>query len=121
MQRLLAGDGEPLETLRNQHDSAFVVGRKLTGSGFFLYFCVPAGVERLANKPSFRFGDVVASIDGLQFGAGFILHVKDGSLDALEGYSYEEPWPREISNYSLSIDAGLSERKKIVLGKVHQP
>jgi len=32
----------------------------------------------------------MAKIDGLDHGMGFILWLKDGYLDCLEGYSYEE-------------------------------
>jgi hypothetical protein len=37
-------------------------------------------------------GDVTATIEGLEHGAGFVLFVQDGVLDVLEGFSYDEPW-----------------------------
>jgi hypothetical protein len=35
-------------------------------------------------------------------GAGFLLYVDGGLLSMLEGYSYEEPWPDEIREFSVS-------------------
>jgi hypothetical protein len=49
-----------------------------------------------------RFGDVAAQVDGLKHGAGFLLYVMDGMLDAIEGYSYDEPWPEQIGAFSLA-------------------
>jgi hypothetical protein len=37
----------------------------------------------------FKLNNVYAEIDGLQYGAGFLLYIKDGMLDMLEGYCYE--------------------------------
>jgi hypothetical protein len=36
-------------------------------------------------------------INGLEHGSGYILWIKNGLIDSLEGYSYEEPWPEEIT------------------------
>ena len=118
MERLLADPREPIATLRKQYAAAVVTKRELTGAGFFLYFQVPENIERVPNSPSMKFGDVTAAIDGLKFGAGFVLYVKDGRLDMLEGYSYEEPWPVEILHYTLSVDPGLAEKKESLLRQI---
>jgi len=41
-------------------------------------------------------------MDGLQYGAGFLIFVRDGTLKMLEGYSYSEPWPELIREFELS-------------------
>ena len=33
---------------------------------------------------------------------GFLLYVKNGVLSALEGYTYDEPWPDELHGLKLS-------------------
>jgi hypothetical protein len=98
---LLAGDHPVLAALRDQLAGATVKGRQHTGVGFFTDFspakdAVPAPVRKL------RFGDVQATIDGLQHGADFVLFVDDGLLTMLEGFSYDEPWPAEIVGFSVS-------------------
>jgi hypothetical protein len=75
--------------LEGQLSAAVLVSRKNTGAGFYTSFTVdrgstvPVGGERLRNGPAMR-------IDGLRHGMGFILWLKDGYAELLEGYSYEE-------------------------------
>ena len=38
---------------------------------------------------------------GLEFGAGFLVYIEDGKLHALEGYTYEEPWPASPEPFAL--------------------
>jgi hypothetical protein len=72
-----------------QVSTATVLRRENTGAGFYTRFAVerassaPVGGERLRNGPEAR-------IDGLEHGMGFILWLKDGYADCLEGYSYGE-------------------------------
>jgi hypothetical protein len=37
----------------------------------------------------------------LQYGAGFLLYIKDGMLNMLEGYCYEDKWPNDFENFEL--------------------
>jgi hypothetical protein len=55
---------------------------------------------------SIKFGDVIAEVNGLRNGAGFLLYVTDGVLDVLEGYSYGEQWPSTINNFKLGYTKG---------------
>ena len=105
MQALLSGDDDILTALREQLKAALVVEREMTGAGFYTTFEVPADAPRAGDR-SFKFGDVVASLPGLDYGAGFLLYVKLGALHMLEGYSYDEPWPQEISEFKLSYMSG---------------
>ena len=101
LEKLLAGDSPALVVLRAQAQAARLSSREYTGAGFFLSFDVPADAPTVAAK-DFHFGDVDAVVDGLRHGAGFVLFVRGGRLDVLEGYSYEEPWPKEISGFKLT-------------------
>lgn len=105
LEKLLAGENPVLETLRGQLDVCEVTSRESTGHGFFTNLDVnqsmspaPTSVQRI------RICDVGADIRGLKYGAGFVVFVTDGYLDCLEGFSYEEPWPPELVEYSLTYE-----------------
>jgi hypothetical protein len=105
LDKLLAGSDPVLQVLREQAERARIASRKLTGAGFFCSFEVPAGVRPLTTRQDFHFGDVNAHIDGLKYGAGFVLRVREGVLTTLEGYSYDEPWPDQVKNFSLEYQS----------------
>jgi hypothetical protein len=75
--------------LETQLSTSRVLSRENTGAGFYTTFAVKRvsniaiGGERLREGPAAR-------IDGLEHGMGFILWLKDGYADCLEGHSYEE-------------------------------
>ncbi|MBZ9864247.1 hypothetical protein LB515_02550 [Mesorhizobium sp. CA15] len=102
LQKMLDGDHPVLRALRNQLGKLSVESRKYTGSGFFVSLLVENGVPPV-NIPRnhVRFGDVHATIDGLAYGAGFILSIDHGYMRVLEGYSYEESWPENVAHFSL--------------------
>ena len=100
---LLSGENHVLEVLRKQLRNCRVRSRELTGSGFFTELQVDRGLPAaLTSAEMLRIGDVNAKISGLEHGAGFVLFVKDGFLEMLEGYSYEEPWPESVGEFELS-------------------
>jgi hypothetical protein len=78
---------EERDLLEAQLSTAVFVSRENTGAGFFTKFAVgressvPIGGKRLRNGPE-------AKIEGLEHGMGFILWLKDGYADCLEGYCY---------------------------------
>jgi len=102
LDKLLDGDHPVLVALREQASRARVSSHERSGAGFFCSFEVSADVAPLRGSTDFELGDVEASVDGLEHGAGFLLFVRGGRLAALEGYSYEEPWPTEATNFRLS-------------------
>ena len=105
---LLDGDDAILATLRQQLNACAHFEREFTGSGFYLKFEIPEDVQRV--KPTdFHFGDVSATSDGLEHGAGFVLFVRNGVLDMLEGYSFEEPWPASGTSWNVGY-VGDAER-----------
>lgn len=113
--KLLAGEHPLLERLRNQLSNCQVSRRELTGAGFYAYLDV--GDAPAADDVNLRFGDVIAEIEGMAHGAGFVLYVEHGRLSMLEGYGYDDPWPSTITAYTLKYSAG-EERDWAALRKV---
>lgn len=98
---LLAGDDPALQILRTQAEAGSLDRRDSTGAGFFLSFRIPPSAPTL-DVDDFHFGDVDADIEGMRYGAGFVVFVRKGRLATLEGYSYGEPWPVNIQRFRLS-------------------
>jgi|HubBroStandDraft_1064217.scaffolds.fasta_scaffold371288_2 hypothetical protein len=117
MQMLLNGDDPVLAILREQLRVATVSERKMTGVGFHTHFSVPPTTSRVLENPSFEIGDIAAQVQGVQHGAGFLLFVRDGFLSFLEGFTYDEPWPEQITKYELAYINGRRDwnelRKKL--------
>jgi hypothetical protein len=101
IEMFLAGELPALRTLSEQFKASRPLKREFTGVGFFTYFDVPASAPRVIYPDRVSISDVDASIDGLQNGAGFVLFVREGTLQMLEGFTYDQPWPREIDKFSL--------------------
>lgn len=100
---ILVPDHPVMNALRRQVERCHVVSRHFTGVGFWTVLDVETGVERAPVKPgTLRLGDVTATIEGLEHGAGFVLLVQDGTLRKLEGFSYDEPWPEVIARYEVT-------------------
>jgi hypothetical protein len=91
-------------SLRAQLETAAVKSRENTGCGFFTHF-----VADLASTPPLQ-GDRYrdggsAKIGTLQCGMGFILFLKKGYADCLEGYSYgnESTATLDFANVNFEI------------------
>lgn len=83
-----------------------VLSRENTGGGFFTEFRpneeAKAGVDRIVGV----FGQAVwMSIDGLDYGLGMILHLKDENPSLLEGYAIgaEDTRPIEFEHVRFAI------------------
>jgi hypothetical protein len=114
--KLLAGDSRVLECLRHQRSNANVSRRELSGGGFYVHFALKSSMPKATKEASLRLGDVVATIEGLQHDAGFVLIVTDGYLDFLEGYSFDEPWPEQVQNFSVRyVTAGERDLRALNL------
>jgi hypothetical protein len=96
---LLEGNHGVLSILRDQARQARVVRREHTGVGFYCDIAVEDGAPKASGD--FDLGDVQAEIPGVAHGVGFVLFVKGGQLNLLEGYTYDEPWPDAVSEFSL--------------------
>jgi hypothetical protein len=99
---LLVGDIPALALLRKQRQFLRVRTRKLTGVGFFTEFDLPPDSPNLSIATAITFGDVLAEIEGMKHGAGFLIIIEDGLLATLEGYSNAgEIWPEVVSSFRL--------------------
>lgn len=85
-------DAPEREILLEQFEHAIVRDRTMTGHGFYLTFIIDSEVSKLPKQLQ-NIGNVSAEISGLKHGAGFNLYIKDGIVDHLEGYCYEDQWP----------------------------
>jgi hypothetical protein len=103
---LIAGDDPILQILRSQVPHLLSLHREYTGVGYYARYALSNNAPRLPEEASFGFGDVSAEIEGLEFGAGFLLWIRNGLLDCLEVFSYDEPWPVEIGRYRLYYQKG---------------
>ena len=94
MNLLLAGDVEPLASLREQVGHATVVEREFTGVGTFTTFAVNEACPRVV-PPNFTISDVAYELAGVEHGGGVVLFVRDGHLSMLELYNWTDDWPAE--------------------------
>lgn len=113
MQALLDGENEVLSLLRRQLEKCWVSNREISDVGFFTTFHVTDEIEKLPTNKAFRFGDVHVDIPTLKNGVGFLLYVNQGQLDMLEGYTYDEVWPKEIQKFELSYENGSRDIEKL--------
>lgn len=104
LSKLLDGEHRLLAQLREQLAACQVSRREFTGAGFYTHLAVDSslGVEDL----QLRFGDVVAEVNDMPHGAGFLLFIKNGRLSLLEGYGYDDPWPADVTSYTLKYTGG---------------
>ena len=72
--------------LEEQIDGISVRRRENTGAGFFTYFAVMSNAMHQIHVDT-RYADVIAKINGLDNALGFILWLRDGHVDYLEGYT----------------------------------
>ncbi len=105
LEKLLEGSHPALQALRQQLMGIAVKERQKTGSGFMTRLQVTSSASRApVETDKVRFGDVHATLPGLAAGAGFLLYVDGGFIRALEGYSFEEPWPNNTSKFELKYN-----------------
>jgi len=102
---LLAPDHPVMDALRRQVDECKVTSREFTGHGFFSALAVPVGVEPApVTRHQLHLGQVFAAIEGLERVAGFVLFVREGVLDMLEGFAHGEPWPDVLGRFEINPD-----------------
>tara|TARA_R110001606_G_scaffold94125_2_gene208831 strand:- start:11347 stop:11718 length:372 start_codon:yes stop_codon:yes gene_type:complete len=74
------------EGLVAQLAGASVAERENTGGGFFTKISVATASQPLSCPRTFG-PAIYADVEGLAYGVGFVLFMKDGYLDLLEGYA----------------------------------
>ena len=100
IETILRLDHPVMDALRAQLAVCGVVDREFTGHGFFTTVVVPPDAAPASvTRYQLRLGEVGATLDGLDNGAGFVLWIKTGIIDCLEGFAYDQPWPDRIENY----------------------
>jgi hypothetical protein len=57
---------------------------------------------------SITLGDAIATIPGLERGAGFVLFIADGRFSLLEAATYDESWPDEVKTFSIATAESLT-------------
>jgi hypothetical protein len=121
LEKLLDGDHPVLVGLRRQLPGLSARSRERTGGGFFTTFAVAnTDLSAPIASRSSPFGDVEAAIRGLKDGAGFLLYIKQGQLHMLEGYSYGEPWPEHVDEFSLVYSSGDRATELSKLGPIFE-
>lgn len=100
IRKVLEGDHPLLAALRKQAGNARLRSREFTGAGFYTSLHVEPESMRAGDR-DYQLDDVLADIEGLAHGAGFILYVRAGFLDLLEGFSYDESWPAQIGAFAV--------------------
>jgi hypothetical protein len=104
MSKLLSEEPKYSELLMMQYDNARIVSRQFTGVGFFTDYEVLDKSLRIHELSDYHFGSVQVVVPQLHYGIGFVLFIKHGLIDFLEGYTYGEPFPINISEYQIVID-----------------
>ena len=103
--KLLSGNEPRLAQWRQQLDGCAVVSRTFSGVGFFTDISVSVNHPRIPGL-HFHLGDVIGIHPQLRHGAGFVLFVRDGVLNMIEGYTYDEPWPAAQNDFILGYVTG---------------
>jgi hypothetical protein len=91
----VAGEDPLLDVLREQLAACHVSRRERTEVGFFTFLDVPPHARRIPGAPEFLLDDVSCELHGTSRTARFVLAVRDGALDFLEGVILGERWPDE--------------------------
>lgn len=101
LELLLSGDHKILVALREQLKCATVRSRERTGVGFFTNFSLPDDItiESMRTDKRLVLGDVDGVINGID--VGFLLFVKNGKLEFLEGFTYDDPWPNKDEHFEV--------------------
>jgi hypothetical protein len=100
---------EDSAALRVQVAIARIRSRKNTGSGFFTYFDIDRTAPPIGEgKPRDMRDGPFASVQGAAHGMGFILWLRDGFADCLEGYCYgvDDTKAWDLENLSFELSAG---------------
>ena len=104
IRKILPQTGIDYPTFKYQYENAEVAETKMYRRGFDIRFRMKEGVPAVEVEGQREYGTVSAQIPALAYGMGFILWVKDGMIQSLEGYSYEEDLPEIVEGYTLHDD-----------------
>ena len=96
--------------LVKQYENMEVQERTYTTTGFFVDVYIKANSFSIGEDIQMELGSIYAEIKGLKMGAGFILFIRNGLIKMLEGYCYDELWPKNTKInriYKVKKDGSL--------------
>ena len=100
MQMLLAGEGQSLKSLRSQYNQSNIKSRDFTGVGFFTDYSVEDDGLKIGHINT-QIGSVYGDYNNIG-AVGFLLFIRDGWIDFLEGYTMGiDEWPDSYENIHL--------------------
>lgn len=86
----------------SQLKNIYVSSREHTGVGMYVHFKRIDPLIEPVDKESPNLCSVYADLDGLKFGAGFVLYIDEGNINMLEMFSQAEgQWPEVINEFTL--------------------
>ena len=88
-----------------QYDEFFyselvVLDREFSGVGFMTYLNRSDELKVASHDLSFKWGNVGAILNS-EIDTGYLLYIKGGYLAVIEGYTYDDDWPKEINSLDL--------------------
>lgn len=110
MEMILNGNEEVLSILREQYRNADIVSVENEEVGFYINYRVNKAVMVTDGyNGTFQIGDVDGTVDNIDGAVGFILYIKNGYLNMLEGYSnIIDKWPEE--DYEIKLKYDMEQR-----------
>ena len=99
LSEMLSGDN--YSVYREQLKKIKDIKRRYSGVGFFVEFIFENPVDVDSTNEKFQISNVDAEIASLKYGAGFVHFVDKGKLIMLEGFTYGEQWPDDVSGFVL--------------------
>lgn len=101
LEMMIEDSGEHFETIKQQLAAASIGRREFSGVGFFSHFIVQSSATINRDLPDMELKNVGAEFPDLKHGAGFVLFIRDGVINMLEGFTYDENWPEKIDVFKL--------------------
>ena len=116
--KLVAGDHPALKVLQAQSEAVRVTEREWHGTaGFITSLKVDEAAPWFGSYIGVDLSDVAAKIAGMRSPTIYVVFVRAGRLDALEGTAFQdEPWPDPIVDFELSY---ISEPRDVELPVAH--
>ena len=90
-----------IQKLLRQVEVAGVKERSIFDKAFFTIYYYQTEVQHARSIPDGIYGAMQALVPGLDISIGFGLTIDDGLIISFEGYTYGEPWPRNLSRFEL--------------------
>lgn len=96
-------DDYPLyaDNLREQLSKVRECDTVLSGKGFYTNFMLQDNAVPLPGCPDLELGFDMAEDENIDHQVGFMLFVRNGLIQMLEGFSYGQVWPQEVVNAAL--------------------